>query len=157
MKRRYWLRKDEVKQLAHDVEKFGCDVNKLLKGAELLEFAEDKKIILVKGRGLFIRGRDGLFPALTAVDSLQIRRVIIDMGAVPHVVNGADIMGPGVVSADVEIEAKNVVVVVDERHGKPLAIGLALVPGAEMKTKGKVVRNIHHVGDEVWRFLREKD
>jgi len=106
---------------------------------------------------LFIRSRDGLFPTLHAVDLLQLRRVVIDMGAVPHVAKGADVMGPGVVSADVEIKAGNAVAVVDERHGKPLAIGLALVPGTEMRApKGKVVKNIHYVGDEVWQFLQEK-
>ncbi len=158
MKRRYWLRKDETKQLVHDAERFGSDVSKLLKrGAELLELEDGKAIILVGGRGLFIRGRDGLFPALTAVDLLQLRRVVIDMGAVPHVANGADIMGPGVVSADGGIKAGDAVAVVDERHGKPLAVGLALVPGSEMRApKGKVVKNVHHVGDKAWRFFQEK-
>jgi PUA-domain protein len=158
MKRRYWLRKDETKQLAREAEKFGGDVEKLLqKGVELLELGDDKKIVLAGGKGLFIRSRDELFPTLHAVELLQLRRVVIDMGAVPHVANGADVMGPGVVSADAEIKAGDAVAVVDERHRKPLAIGLALVPGAEMRApKGKVVKSIHYVGDEVWQFLQEK-
>ena len=158
MKRRYWLRKDEAKHLAEEAEKFGGDAGKLLeKGTELLELAGGKAIVLARGRGLFIKGPDGLVPTLHAVESVQIRRVVIDMGAVPHVANGADIMGPGVVSADAEIRAGEAVAVVDERHGKPLAIGLALVPGTEMKApKGKVIKNVHHVGDEVWRTLQEK-
>lgn len=158
MKRRYWLRKDETKQLAHDAERFGGDTSKLLKrGAELLELEDGRAVILVGGKGLFIRSREGLFPTLHAVDLLQLRRVVIDMGAVPHIANGADVMGAGVVSADVEIKVGDAVAVVDERHGKPLAIGLALVLGTGMGApKGKVVKNIHHVGDEVWRLLREK-
>lgn len=158
MKRRYWLRKDDARQLAHEAEKFGGDVNKLLeRGVELLELADDKAIILIGGKGLFFRSREGLFPTLHAVELLRLRRVVIDMGAVPHIVNGADVMGPGVVSADAEIRAGDAVAVVDERHGKPLAIGLALVPGAGMKApKGKVIKNIHYVGDEVWQFLQEK-
>jgi PUA domain protein len=158
MKRRYWLRKDETKLLAHEVEKFGGDVSKLLeKGVELLELGDDKKIVLAGGKGLFIRSRDGLFPTLHAVDLLQLQRVVIDMGAVPHIANGANVMGPGVVSADAEIKARDAVVVVDERHKKPLAIGLALVPGTKMRApRGKVVKNIHYVGDEVWQFLQEK-
>ena len=158
MKRRYWLRKDETKQLAHEAEKFGEDISKLLeRGVELLELADGRAIVLAGEKMLFIRSRDGLFPTLHAVDLLQLRRVVIDMGAVPYVAKGADVMGPGVVSADVEIKAGNAVAVVDERHGKPLAIGLALVPGTEMRVpKGKVVKNIHYVGDEVWQFLQEK-
>lgn len=157
MKRRYWLRKDQAKQLSQDAERFGVDANKLLtKGAELLELEDDRKIVIVEGKALFVSSRDGLFPALSAVDLLQLRRVVIDMGAVPHIANGADVMGPGIVSADMEIKAGDTVTVLDERHGKPLAVGIALVPGTEMKTpKGKVVKNIHHVGDEIWRFLQK--
>ena len=158
MKRRYWLRKDDAKQLAHEAEKFGSDINKLLEGGvELLELSDDKVIILAGGKWLFIRSQEGLFPTLHAVELLRLRRVVIDMGAVPHIANGADIMGPGVVSADAEIKAGDAVAVVDERHGKPLAIGLALVPGMSMRApKGKVIKNIHYVGDEVWQFLQEK-
>jgi len=158
MKRRYWLRKDETKQLAHEAEKFGGDVGKLLeRGVELLELADGRAIVLARGKGLFIRSRDGLFPTLHTVELLQLRRVVIDMGAVPHVAKGADVMGPGVVSADAEIKAGDAVAVVDERHGKPLAIGLALVPGTEIRApKGKVVKTIHYVGDGVWQFLQEK-
>jgi PUA-domain protein len=158
MKRRYWLRKDEAKQLAREAEKFGENASKLLeKGVELLELEDDKKIVLAGGKGLFIISRDGLFPTLHAVSLLQLNRVVIDIGAVPHIANGADVMGPGVVSADAKIKAGDAVAVVDERHGKPLAIGLALVPGTEiMAPKGKVVKTIHYVGDEVWQFLQEK-
>jgi PUA domain protein len=158
MKRRYWLRKDDARKLARETEKFGIDAANLLKeGVELLELEGDKAIVLVGGKGLFVRSREGLFPTIHAVEVLRLRRVTIDMGAVPHISNGADVMGPGVVAADAEIEEGDVVAVVDERHGKSLAIGLALVPGSSMRIpKGKVIKNVHHVGDEVWRLLQEK-
>jgi PUA domain protein len=48
------------------------------------------------------------------------------------------------------------VAVVDERHGKVLAVGEALVPGGEMVgRRGKAVRNLHHVGDRSWRLAEE--
>jgi PUA domain protein len=79
------------------------------------------------------------------------------MGAVPHIADGADVMAPGVVSVDEDILPGDGVVIVDERHGKPLAIGLALVAGADMKApKGKVIKNLHHVGDEIWSLGRGK-
>jgi PUA domain protein len=106
---------------------------------------------------LFFRKNGLLFPTLKMVDLIQLKRVAVDMGAVPHVVNGADVMSPGIVSADPEIKAGDVVVVVDERHGKPLAIGLALLDGSAMRApKGKAVKNIHHVGDEIWRLLEAR-
>ena len=153
IKRRYWLRKGEVKHLAAEVEKFGLrDVMK--KRVEVLELEDGSEIILVEGKGLLVRLREGIFPTLPWVDT-KLRRVVVDMGAVPHVANGADVMAPGVVSADPQINGGDPVVVVDERHGKALAVGIALVPGAEMKApKGKVVKNVHHVGDKVWRFVQ---
>lgn len=54
---------------------------------------------------------------------------------------------------DTEISTNDKVVVVDERHGKVLAVGVALVPAREMKKpKGKVVKIAHHVGDEIWNL-----
>ncbi len=85
------------------------------------------------------------------------RRVVVDMGAVPYVTNGADIMAPGIVDADTVIKAEEFVWVCDEEHGKPLAVGFSLMSGEEMKNnvKGKAVENIHWIGGPLWRGLRE--
>jgi PUA domain protein len=44
--------------------------------------------------------------------------------------------------------------IVDERHGKALAIGIALfdAPGVRAATAGKMVKKFHHVGDEIWNL-----
>ncbi|MDI6883686.1 MAG: RNA-binding protein [Hadesarchaea archaeon] len=157
LKRRYRLRRKELKQLAREVgEKFGENIGKLVdEGAEILKLESGREVVLAGDRAILFRTLEGLFPVLTAADLIPLRRVVVDMGAVPHVANGADIMGPGVVSAEQDIKTGETVIVTDERHGKPLAIGLALRPGTEMKAGGKVVKNLHHVGDEVWRMLRK--
>lgn len=158
-KRRYRLRKSDARKLAQEaMSRLGPVVEGLFEGEiEVLELEGGKEIILFGGKEALFRTPDGLFPVLTAVDVFKLRRVVVDMGAVPHVANGADVMGPGVVSADEGIEAGNVVVIVDERHGKPISVGVALVGGSGMKApKGKVVKNVHHVGDEIWQANREK-
>ncbi len=155
IKRRYHVRKASLKRLAREVaEKFGVAASELLKGAiETVELDDGEEIIVVNGEVLLFRSRGELFPVLKALDRVPLKRVVVDMGAVSHVVNGADIMAPGVVSADENIAPDEGVVVVDERHGKPLAVGMALVSGAEMRSlKGKVIKNLHYVGDEVWRL-----
>jgi PUA domain protein len=80
--------------------------------------------------------------------------VVVDTGAVPYVVNGADIMRPGVTSVSDDILAGKPVQVVEERYGKPLAIGIALYNTTELREKnsGKVVKTIYHVGDELWNL-----
>ena len=144
-----------LKQLAQEVvEKFGENTAELLEGAiEVMELGEDREIILVGGEALLFRLSDGIFPTLKSLDRIPLKRVVVDMGAVPHVANGADIMAPGVVSADEEITLGESVVIVDEQHSKPIAIGQALVPGVEMRgPKGKVIKNLHYVGDEMWQL-----
>jgi len=44
-------------------------------------------------------------------------------------------------------------VIVEERHNKPLAVGVALIPGPEMRGTGKAVKSVHHVGDELWEMV----
>ena len=76
------------------------------------------------------------------------------MGAVRFVVNGADIMRPGIVEIQAGIEKDDFVAVVDKNNKKPLAVGIALYSSEEMRVmaSGKVIKNIHYVGDELWRM-----
>ena len=77
------------------------------------------------------------------------------MGAIKFVINGADIMAPGIVDADNKIKENDQVWICDEKNNKPLAVGIALMTGAQMiiKKKGKAVKIIHHVGDNIWNFF----
>ena len=87
------------------------------------------------------------------------RFVTVDMGAVRFVTNGADVMGPGITAADPGIRADDLVWVREERHGKPLACGVALADGTLLATKpkGKQVRSVTYVGDRVWTFGEEEE
>lgn len=154
VKRRFCPKKDIVRQLRDAlVQKFGSGANELFKGAiEVAELESGREVLLIGGAPIAFRAPDGIFPTLFSVNKFQLKRVIVDMGAVPHVAGGADVMAPGVVSAEEGIAPGDCVVVVDERHGKPLAIGTALVGGSTMKgPKGKVIKNLHYVGDEIWK------
>ena len=50
------------------------------------------------------------------------------------------------------VKKEGYAVIVDEEHGKPLAIGISLFDATEMEelTSGKAVLNVHYVGDELW-------
>lgn len=80
------------------------------------------------------------------------RWVTVDMGAIPYVCNGADIMAPGIVAADPAIHPGDYVWIRDEKNSKPLAVCEALMSGAEMSAaeKGKAAKMLHHVGDDLW-------
>ncbi|MEF8851906.1 MAG: RNA-binding protein [Haloarculaceae archaeon] len=79
--------------------------------------------------------------------------VTVDAGAVSFVSDGADVMRPGIVEADSDIEPGDLVAINEESHGKFLAIGRARTSGDDMVgDSGKVVDSIHHVGDDLFEF-----
>lgn len=157
---RRFLRGREIKQLEARVHsEVPVNLSELL-GAKLqVEWLRKQKaeLFLVNGKPLLQKVGERIIPTLIFDQVLKfIPKVIVDMGAVPHLCNGADIMAPGVVKVDGEFRGGSLVVIVDERYNKPLAIGVANVNSAEMKARrhGKVVKNMHYVGDFVWEWLK---
>jgi PUA domain protein len=113
------------------------------------------KVYIAQGRILAFESDGKAVPSLRLLlaNPPSAKHVTVDMGAVKFLCNGADIMGPGVVGSDEGIAAGDIVWVREESHGKPLAVGVALVRGAEMvRGKGKVIRSLHYVGDSLWEF-----
>tara|TARA_B100000700_G_scaffold204561_1_gene224922 strand:- start:752 stop:1327 length:576 start_codon:yes stop_codon:yes gene_type:complete len=78
----------------------------------------------------------------------------VDHGAIPFLMNGADCMAAGIHRACETIEEGDLIWIRDQSHGKPLAIGWATMGSNEMvaATKGKAVKMLHHVGDELWEL-----
>ncbi|MBS3790787.1 MAG: DUF1947 domain-containing protein [Candidatus Thermoplasmatota archaeon] len=113
---------------------------------------DDEDEVLIIDDELVATFFDGeLFPTIEGLLTMNATRrfVTVDMGAVKFVYNGADIMAPGIVDADENIREGDIVWVREIEHEKPLAVGRALTDGKEMieSEEGKVVKNLHHVGD----------
>jgi PUA domain protein len=140
------------KRLKVDLEQiFGTNVD-----VEVVE-TEFAGIYLIDGKPLFAGVGGNVFPTLVFSEFLALApRVVVDMGAVSHVCNGANVMAPGIVRFEGPFEKGDFVVVVDEKHGKALAIGEVLydVVEAEKVERDVVVRNVHFVGDKVWNFIK---
>ncbi len=111
----------------------------LIQGKAVAFTMEEKTFLTV--RGLLLHNTNRLF-------------VTVDMGAVKYVCNGADVMCPGIVDADSAINVDDLVWVRDIRNKQPLAVGKALMSGAEMVTgkSGKGVKTLHFVGDNLWKL-----
>ncbi|MCK9278576.1 MAG: RNA-binding protein [Methanoculleus sp.] len=113
-------------------------------------------IYLVDKKPLLMASGTWAFPTLRGLIEHPIpeRRVVVDAGAVRFVANGADAMRPGIVSISPDVRAGHPVQVVEERYGKPLAIGIALFDAADMERqeKGKSVKSVHYVGDDIWNL-----
>ena len=155
------LSKSEARDVALVIER-ALKLNKPLDVRARWEVVKlDKKevVYLVEGKPLAIEISGMLIPSIKALmDGVaELPRVVVDAGAVKHVVNGADVMAPGIVRVEGDFTRGDLVVVVDERYGRPLCVGVALVNKSELAsmTKGKVVENLHHVGDKLWNKMKE--
>jgi PUA domain protein len=118
--------------------------------------AVDDTYILKDGEVVFFYdSEDRLLPCLRLlVKQNFLKNVIVNMGAVPYMVRGADLMRPGITGVDAGVKEGEIVAIVDENNLKPIALGEALFSKEEMESLevGKMVLNLHHVGDDVWNF-----
>jgi PUA-domain protein len=114
------------------------------------------ELIFLNGKPSIIRIKGRLFPTLTFNEMLKnLPKVVVDMGAIPHICNGADIMAPGVKRIEGSFASGSVVVVSDDKYGKFLAVGETLQNSDQLNKmkQGKIVVNRHYVGDDVWNAI----
>jgi PUA domain protein len=147
------MKRRDARYLLEQLERlFGVSGVKKIEEAEF----EEKKVYILDNSIDFIRDGNGLYPHLGSPKVDQLPYVVVDMGAIPYVCNGADIMAPGIKEME-HFNEGGIVVVRDITHRKALAIGKALKSSTEIEAskKGKVIQNLHYVGDKLWRMARD--
>lgn len=79
-------------------------------------------------------------------------KAVVDAGAARRIVEGADVMRPGIRAFHGDFPRGGVVVVEDEK-GRAIALAAAAVGRAEAEAmeRGKVLLNFHHLGDRIWQ------
>ena len=158
--RRYTLKSKEAKQILTQASgKLKLDLESLFGSKPSVEVveAEAGEVLLINGKPLLFKTEGKVFPTLMADEVLgKLPKVVVDMGAVRFVCNGADVMAPGIVRFEGEFSSGEVVLVVDVKHGKPLALGETLYGSDEAKEvkQGAVVKSKHYVSDKVWNFAK---
>ncbi|MEM0449702.1 MAG: PUA domain-containing protein [Methanomassiliicoccales archaeon] len=156
IRKRKRLREKEISNLANEISnRLGC---KVFNTNDTVDIAESPgmELIFVDGQVLGFIRHGKAFLSIRGLLKYQATKafVTVDMGAVRFIVNGADVMGPGILDADESIQIGDLVWVRDERNKKPLAVGEALISGLEMKTRrpGKAIKNLLFVGDKLWKL-----
>jgi len=120
---------------------------------------KSSEVIFVDGLPVAFKREGQFVPVLTNTVALEkMPRITVDMGAVPHVVGGADIMAPGIRKVEGSFGEKELVVIIDEKHGKFLSVGRSLLASEALVAtkKGKVILNVHYVGDPVWETIKSQ-
>ncbi len=145
------LSNKEKKAFSEEFKKYGLTLE-----GNLEQIGLDKLILLLQDKKPFaFKHNENWLPSLqTLLDkSPNLANVYIDFGAVPFITKGADLMKAGIKRLG-KFEKDSFVVIRDEKHNKPLAIGEALFSSDEISKmeKGKVILNLHHIGDKIWTF-----
>jgi malignant T-cell-amplified sequence len=103
----------------------------------------------------FVQTGGRFFPYLGSQATLALfPGAVVDEGAIKFLLNGADVMRPGIRKLDDWGPAGRMVVVREEKKGRAVAVGPSTVSGSEAlgMTKGSCIKNLHHVGDRYWNL-----
>jgi len=158
VKKRYSIRKSRLADLRKKLkDEIGDSADIFLSGnVEIAETDSDFIIYLVNRKPAVIEKDGWVFPTLRAVveNPIDSRKVVVDSGAVAYMVKGADLMRPGIVDFTGDIKEGRPFVITEEKHNKPLSIAVALMGSEDILVSdaGKVGKNIHYVGDDLWNL-----
>jgi PUA-domain protein len=159
--RRYFLKTKESKALLRKAsEKLKTDLGRLFRdkvNVEVFE-TESAEIFLINAKPVLVKADENIYPTLKFDEYFQTApKVVVDMGAVPYVCNGANVMAPGIRRFEGQFAENDIVIVVDEKHSRPIAIGKILYGADKVRnvSQGTIVRNLYYVGDKTWNLLKE--
>ncbi len=157
IKNRHRLKSKDIKKIQQELQQIFSNITLDEKSCIETGDVEGTKMIFIDSEPCFIYYEDKIIFTLLGINKFHPKEhfVVIDMGAIRFVTNGADVMAPGIVDADINISKGDQVWICDERHHKPLATGFAIMDGMQMKTekKGKAIQIVHYVGDDLWNFV----
>jgi PUA-domain protein len=153
LKKKRTMKRKDAKRLVEEAK----DVLGIVDSNSFMQSeAEDgTTVYLLDGEALLARREGTLFPTLIHPGLDELPSIVVDMGAIPYVCNGADVMAPGIVDVKGGFSEGELVVIRDVTHGKALSVGVSLASSEEMRKmmKGRAIRNIHHVGDKIWQAI----
>jgi PUA domain protein len=157
--RRYALKAKEAKQILDESSKtLKLDMETLF-GKSTVEVVESDvgEIYLIGGKPLLYKTDNKALPTLHFAEfTSKAPKIVVDMGAVPYVCKGATVMAPGIVRIEGEFSKGDLVLVVDMKFSKALALGESLMDTetAKQTKKGPIVKTLHYVSDKIWDYTK---
>ena len=131
-------------------EKWDMELPKI-KNLKVHQILDDAQIITGEGIKI-LKVKEDYLPFLSETKLLErFPNVMVDMGAVKFMCNGANVMRPGI-KKFTEFQKDQLVCIVEESQHKFLAVGKALVSSSELEKmeKGEIIKNIHYISDRFW-------
>ncbi|MHA1865621.1 MAG: DUF1947 domain-containing protein [Candidatus Heimdallarchaeaceae archaeon] len=163
LKKRNFLSNKEKKKLYDELSStFGDKALQLFNKNDKLESAvsdKGEKLILKKGRIWFFYYNNNLYPTIRCLrgTKIDISSAVVDIGAIKFILNGADVMAPGVDSFGSGIKEGDFITIKEEKAKSIIAVGLSLINSEDFDKgkKGKIIKNLHSLKDEYWNFQIE--
>ena len=164
IKQRHFVRKSDLKPIKDNIlkqydQKFVDQIFPVKCKVEIIQTEAGDTLYAINNTLKLWRSSDGYIPVLKLLinKKVDLEKVIVDMGAIRYVTNGADVMRPGITNIDPDIKKGDIIQIVDEKHGRALAIGKAMFDASDMESRssGKVIKNIHTIQDSIWDFEKE--
>ncbi|MDR2699559.1 MAG: DUF1947 domain-containing protein [Nitrososphaerota archaeon] len=158
--RRYSLKSKDVKQILSDAsQRFKIDLDALFGSKAIIEVVESEvgQIYIINTRPIMFKFVDVFLPLLGFTEFIEAApKVTVDMGAIPFVCKGANVMAPGIRRVEGEFFRGDLLVVVDEKHGKALALGESLFDTTVFSgvKSGPVIKTLHYVSDKYWNSVK---
>ena len=115
---RHFLKAKETEEVLNEAsKKLKVDLKQLFNAKLNLELVHTElaEIYLINGKPSLVKMQEDIFPTLTFdAYSALLPKIVVNMGAVPHVCNGANIMAPGIVRFEGEFKENDFVLIVDD-------------------------------------------
>jgi PUA domain protein len=121
------------------------------------EEPEEGVVFVHLGDMVFVKTGQTFVPFLGSAKSLALfPSVTVDEGAIRFMLNGADVMRPGMRELGDWGGPGRTVVVREEKKGRAIAVGVTMVSSDEARgmSKGVCLKNVHHVGDRYWGLYK---
>ena len=154
--RRYPLKAKEAKQIVEEASKKLKLKLDTKANVEVVE-SDVGEIYLIEGKPILFKAGDRILPTLLFTEfTAKAPKIVVDMGAIPYVCKGATVMAPGIVRVEGEFIKGDLVLVIDMKHGKALALGESLLDSetAKQTKKGPVAKTLHYVSDKIWNYIK---
>ena len=147
--------KSETNQILELVSKQWKQELPKIKNLKVYFIDDNSKLII--GTGITIlKINDDYLPFLNQTGILEkFPNVMVDMGAVKFMCNGANVMRPGI-KRYTEFGANDIICVIEESQHKFLAVGRAMTDSSALEgmSKGEVVKNLHYISDKYWEISK---
>ncbi len=157
MKKWVLSRRDSLEMMSKIESSLSVSLN-LPRSAQASCEEPEEGVVFVHFDGVvFVKSGSSIIPFLGSPEALALfPSATVDEGAIKFLLNGADVMRPGIKAYDSWGPEGRTVVVKEQKKGRAIAVGSSLVSseGAMAMEKGPCLKNVHHVGDRYWTLFK---